>query len=55
MKANERKLLLLFGILAALVIVVRLVPLAYGYYREGRNEIAQLEEPYKPHAVLGHQ
>lgn len=44
MKANERKLLLLFGILAALVIVVRLVPLAYGYYREGRNEIAQLEE-----------
>jgi hypothetical protein len=44
MKGNERKLLLLFGILAALVIVVRLVPLAYGYYREGRNEIAQLEE-----------
>lgn len=44
MKANERKLLLLFGILAALVIVVRVVPLAYSYYREGRNEIAQLEE-----------
>jgi type II secretory pathway component PulM len=44
MKDNERKLLLLFGILAALVVIVRVVPLAYGYYREGRNEIAQLEE-----------
>lgn len=44
MRSNERKLLLLFGILAALVIVVRVVPLVYGYYREGRNEIAQLEE-----------
>jgi len=44
MKSNERKLLLLFAVLAAAVLVVRVLPLAYNYYRDGRNEIAQLEE-----------
>jgi hypothetical protein len=44
MKSNERKLLLLFGVLAAAVLVVRVLPLAYGYYRAGRDDIALLEE-----------
>lgn len=44
MKGNERKLLLLLGVLALAVLVVRVLPLAYDYYRQGREEIAQLEE-----------
>lgn len=44
MKGNERKLLLLLGVLAAAVLVVRILPLAYNYYREGRDEIARLED-----------
>lgn len=44
MKAKERKLLLLLGLLFAAVLVVRLLPMAYGYYRQGRDDIALLEE-----------
>lgn len=44
MKANERKLLMLAGALFAVVVIVRVLPMAYGYYRQGRDEIALLEE-----------
>lgn len=44
MKANERKLLMLLGLLSAAVVVVRVLPMAYGYYRQGREDIALLEE-----------
>lgn len=44
MRSNERKLLLLFGVIAAAFFVVRVLPFAYGYYRDGRNEIAALEQ-----------
>lgn len=44
MKSNERKLLFLLGVLAAAVLVVRVLPLTYGYYREGRADIGLLEE-----------
>lgn len=44
MKGNERKLLLLLGVLAVAVLVVRILPLAYDYYQQGRDEIALLEE-----------
>lgn len=44
MKANERKLLWLGGALFALVLIVRVLPLAYDYYRQGREEIAQAED-----------
>jgi hypothetical protein len=44
MKANERKLLMLLGVLVAAVVIVRVLPLAYGYYRQGREEIALAEE-----------
>jgi hypothetical protein len=52
MKGNERKLLLLAGILAVVVLVVRVLPLAYGYYREGRDEIAELEERIERYQTL---
>ncbi|MEY4640714.1 MAG: hypothetical protein RLZZ227_708 [Pseudomonadota bacterium] len=44
MKPNEKKLVLFAGVLFALVIIVRVLPLAYGYYREGREDIALLDE-----------
>jgi hypothetical protein len=44
MKPNEKKLLLLAGALFALVVIVRVLPLAYDYYRQGREEIALLDE-----------
>lgn len=44
MKANERKLIMLFGVLFAAVVIVRVLPMAYGYYRQGREEIALAEE-----------
>jgi hypothetical protein len=44
MKANERKLLILGGVLFALLLIVRVLPMAYGYYRQGREDIALLEE-----------
>ena len=43
MKDNERKLLLLAAILFVLVLVVRILPWAYGEYRDGREQVALLE------------
>ncbi len=44
MTGNERKLLMLVGALAIPLLIVRVLPLAYDYYRQGREEIALLEE-----------
>jgi len=44
MKTQEKKLLLLFGVLAVLVLVVRVVPLLVDYYRQGQEDIALLQE-----------
>ncbi len=44
MKSNERKLLLLAGIIFLPLLFVRVLPLAYDYYRQGRDNIALLEE-----------
>ena len=52
MKSNERKLLLLLGVLFAAVLVVRVLPLAYNYYREGRSEIASLEDRIERYETL---
>lgn len=52
MTGNERKLVLLFAVLAAAVLIVRVLPLAYGWYSSGRNEIAQLEERVERYRTL---
>jgi hypothetical protein len=44
MKRNERQLLIFAGTLFVLLLVFRLVPLAWESYRQGRDEIALLEE-----------
>ncbi len=44
MKSNEKKLLLLAGALTVLVLLVRILPLTYGYYRQQRDDLALLEE-----------
>lgn len=44
MKANEKKLLLLLGVMFALVLMVRVVPMIVGYYQSGREDIALLQE-----------
>lgn len=44
MNRSEKNLLLIAGLLFALLLVVRVVPLVTGYYRQGREEIALLEE-----------
>lgn len=44
MKANERKLLMLFGVLFAAFLIVRVLPMAYSHYRQGREDIALLQE-----------
>lgn len=44
MNRNEKNLLLVAGLLFALLLVVRVVPFVAGYYRQGREEIALLEE-----------
>ncbi len=44
MKTQERKLLLLLGVLAVLVLVVRVVPLLGDYYRRQQDDIALLQE-----------
>jgi hypothetical protein len=44
MKANEKKLLLVLVPLAALVLIVRLLPYAFDYYRGQREALAQLEQ-----------
>ena len=43
MKRNERKLLVLAGVLFAVVLVVRVAPLVAGFYGESREEVAILE------------
>lgn len=43
MKGNERKLLLLAGVLFVLVLVVRILPWAYTQYRDGREQVTLLE------------
>lgn len=52
MKGKERKLLLLLGVLAVAVLVVRVLPLAYSYYRQGRDDIALLEERIERYQTL---
>lgn len=44
MKPQERKLLLLLGVLALLVLVLRVVPLLTDWYRRGQEDIALLQE-----------
>lgn len=44
MKRNERQLLMLAAALFVLLVAFRLVPMAWQSYREGRDEIALLEE-----------
>jgi hypothetical protein len=44
MKRNEKQLVIIAGALFALVLVVRVLPLLYGYYTESREDIALLEE-----------
>jgi hypothetical protein len=44
MKTQEKKLLLLFGVLAVLVLVIRVVPMLGDYYRKGQEDIALLQE-----------
>lgn len=43
MRKNERKLIVLAGVLFAAVLVVRVVPLVLDWYAEGEQEIARLE------------
>lgn len=52
MKSNERKLLLLAGALLVVVLVVRVVPMALDYYRQGRDDIALLEERIERYRTL---
>jgi hypothetical protein len=44
MKTQEKKLLLLLGALAVLVLVVHGVPMLGAYYRQGQEDIALLQE-----------
>lgn len=44
MNRNEKTLLLIAVLLFAVLLVVRVVPLVTGYYRQGREEVALLEE-----------
>lgn len=44
MKTQEKKLLLLLGALALVVLVVRVVPMLGAYYRQGQEDIALLQE-----------
>jgi General secretion pathway protein M. len=44
MKPRERQLVLFAGILFALVLILRVVPALVGYYQQGREDIALLEE-----------
>lgn len=44
MKPQERKLLLLLGVLAVVVLVVRVVPLIADWYTRGQEDIALLQE-----------
>lgn len=44
MKRSEKRLLIVFGVMAALVFFVRLLPLALDYYQQGRDDIARLQK-----------
>ena len=44
MKPNEKQLVIIAGALFALVLVVRVLPLLFDYYRQSREDIALLEE-----------
>lgn len=44
--------MLLAGVLIALVLIVRVLPLAYDYYRQGREDIALLEERIERYRTL---
>jgi hypothetical protein len=44
MKRNEKQLVIIAGALFALVLVVRVLPLLFDYYRQSREDIALLEE-----------
>jgi hypothetical protein len=44
MKRNEKNLVLVFAFLAAVVLIVRVIPLLFDYYRSGQDEIALLNE-----------
>jgi type II secretory pathway component PulM len=44
MKPQERKLLLLLGVLVLLVLVLRVVPMVSNWYQRGQEEIALLQE-----------
>jgi hypothetical protein len=44
MKRSEKNLLILAGVLFALVLVVRILPMLFDYYRQGREDIALQQE-----------
>jgi len=44
MKRNEKQLIMIAAALFALVLVVRVLPLLFDYYRQGRDDIALLQE-----------
>jgi hypothetical protein len=44
MQPNEKKMLMLMSVLAVLVLVLRVVPMLFDHYRDGRQEIALLQE-----------
>lgn len=44
MKRSEKNLVILAGALLALVLVVRVIPLLFDYYRQSREDIALLQE-----------
>ena len=52
MTSNLKKLAVLAGVLVALVLVVRVLPMAYGFYRQGREDIALLEERIERYQTL---
>jgi len=44
MQAKEKKLMILLGVLAVLVLMIRVVPMVFDHYRDGRHDIALLQE-----------
>lgn len=44
MKSSEKRLVLIAGVLFALVLAVRVLPLLFDYYRQSREDIALLQE-----------
>jgi Type II secretion system (T2SS), protein M subtype b len=52
MKRSEKQLVAILGVLFALVLVVRVVPLLFDYYRQGREDIALLQERVERYRTL---